>query len=66
MGTKSALDSAIGLPSRPVSAPRMLALLMPEEVRRSFMSAFPAKTAAVPVQTDGGANLIAPGTARYR
>src|SRR4051812_2861786 len=33
----SALDSAIGFPRRPTSAPSMLGLLMPEEVRRSFM-----------------------------
>jgi hypothetical protein len=32
-----ALDSAIGFPSRPTSASSMLGLLMPEEVRRSFM-----------------------------
>src|SRR2546430_79356 len=33
---KSALDSAIGLPSSPTSALEMLGLLMPEEVRRNF------------------------------
>src|SRR4029453_4316939 len=32
-----ALDSAIGFPRRPTSASSMLGLLMPEEVRRSFM-----------------------------
>src|SRR5215211_6345819 len=34
---QSALDSAIGLPSRSTSVSWMLVLLMPLEVRRSFM-----------------------------
>src|SRR6185312_7444998 len=32
-----ALESAMGLPNRSTSASSMLGLLMPEEVRRSFM-----------------------------
>jgi len=36
VGMHRALDSAIGLPSRSMSASRMLAFLMPAEVRRSF------------------------------
>jgi hypothetical protein len=40
VGMKRALDSAIGLPSSWTSASEMLGLLMPEEVRRSFMKPF--------------------------
>src|SRR3954447_2636513 len=36
VGMQRALDSLIGLPSRPTSASGMLAFLMPAEVRRSF------------------------------
>jgi hypothetical protein len=36
-GGDGLLDSAIGFPSRSTSASSMLGLLMPEEVRRSFM-----------------------------
>jgi len=35
-----ALDSAIGLPRRSTSASRMLAFLIPESVRRSFIRPF--------------------------
>src|SRR5688572_18809805 len=37
VGMQSAFDSAIGLPRRSTRASRMLAFLMPAEVRRSFM-----------------------------
>ena len=37
VGMQRALDSAIGLPSRSISAPRMLAFLMPADVRRSLI-----------------------------
>jgi hypothetical protein len=37
VGMQRALDSAIGLPKRPTSASRMLAFLMPAEVRRSLV-----------------------------
>src|SRR5580765_1344125 len=37
VGMQRALDSAIGLPSRSISASRMLAFLMPADVRRSFI-----------------------------
>jgi hypothetical protein len=40
VGTKSALASAIGLPRSSTRAFRMLVLLMPAEVRRSFMISF--------------------------
>jgi hypothetical protein len=40
VGTKRAFASAIGLPRRSTSALRMLVLLMPAEVRRSFMIFF--------------------------
>jgi hypothetical protein len=36
VGMQSALESAIGLPSRSTSASRMLAFLTPADVRRSF------------------------------
>src|SRR5437763_7873708 len=53
---QSALDSAIGLPSKSTSPFSMLALLMPLEVRRSFMvppwelllQAWPSKRVADP------------------
>src|SRR6218665_3345469 len=38
VGTNRALDSAIGLPKRSTNAWWMLVLLMPAEVRRSFMN----------------------------
>ena len=38
VGMQSALDSAIGLPSRSTSASWMLGLVMPTEVRRSLMT----------------------------
>src|SRR5580692_8463321 len=38
VGMQSALDSAIGLPSRSTSASWMLVLVMPAEVRRSLMT----------------------------
>src|SRR5512133_1096306 len=37
VGMQSALDSLMGLPSRSTSASRMLAFLMPADVRRSFI-----------------------------
>src|SRR3954447_23656797 len=37
VGMMRALDSAIGFPRRPTSASSMLGLLMPEEVRRTFI-----------------------------
>src|SRR3954453_14269734 len=37
VGMQRALASAIGLPRRPTSASWMLGLLMPADVRRSFM-----------------------------
>jgi hypothetical protein len=37
VGMKWALDSAIGLPSKSTSAARMLAFLMPADVRSNFM-----------------------------
>src|SRR5205809_8147625 len=37
VGMQRALDSLIGLPSRSTSASRMLAFLMPADVRRSFI-----------------------------
>ncbi len=37
VGMQRALDSAIGLPSRPTSASWMLVFLMPADVRRSFI-----------------------------
>jgi len=40
VGIKSALASAIGLPSMLTNALRMLVLLMPADVRRSFMISF--------------------------
>src|SRR4249920_935357 len=40
VGMKRALDSAIGLPKRSTNALRMLVLLMPAEVRRSFINFF--------------------------
>src|SRR5207253_1364073 len=40
VGMQRALDSAIGLPSRPTSASWMLVFLMPAEVRRSFIMPF--------------------------
>src|SRR4051794_31152672 len=40
---KRALDSAMGFPSRSTSASVMLWLLMPEEVRRSFMKTLPSR-----------------------
>src|SRR5215471_14489299 len=42
VGMQRALDSAIGLPSRPVSASRMLVFLIPADVRRSFTAALPS------------------------
>jgi hypothetical protein len=38
VGMHKALHAAIGLPRRSTSAPRMLAFVIPPEVRRSFMS----------------------------
>jgi len=38
---QSAFDSAIGLPSSSTSASWMLLLLIPEEVRRSFVAQSP-------------------------
>src|SRR5262245_17149823 len=40
VGMQRAFDSAIGLPRRSTSALWMLALVMPAEVRRSFMMPF--------------------------
>src|SRR5882672_10686950 len=40
VGTKRALASAIGLPRRSTNALRMLVLLMPADVRRSFIISF--------------------------
>src|SRR6266496_3861523 len=40
VGMHRALESAIGLPSRPTSASWMLVFLMPAEVRRSLMMPF--------------------------
>src|SRR5215813_5878692 len=40
VGMHSALELAIGLPSRSISASWMLALLMPPEVSRSFTMSF--------------------------
>jgi hypothetical protein len=40
VGTKTALASAIGLPSKSTSALWMLGLLIPAEVRSSFMIFF--------------------------
>jgi hypothetical protein len=37
VGMQSALDSAIGLPSRSTSASWMVVLVMPLDVRRIFM-----------------------------
>ena len=37
VGMQRALDSAIGLPSRPTSASWILVFLMPAEVSRNFM-----------------------------
>src|SRR3954462_3408968 len=37
VGIKRAVDSAIGLPRRPTNALPMLALLIPADVRRSFI-----------------------------
>ncbi len=37
VGMQRALDSAIGLPSRSTSASRMLAFLMPADVRRNLI-----------------------------
>src|SRR5215471_853835 len=42
VGMQRALDSAIGLPSRPVSASWMLVFLIPADVRRSFTVALPS------------------------
>jgi hypothetical protein len=36
VGMQSAVESAIGLPSRPTSASRMLAFVTPPDVRRSL------------------------------
>ena len=47
VGMQRALDSAIGLPRRSTSAPRMLVFLMPAEVRSSFMMPFPSWIAAL-------------------
>src|SRR5215469_13212498 len=44
VGMQRALDSAIGLPSRSTSAPWMLVLLMPAEVRRSLMMTLAVKS----------------------
>ena len=41
VGMQRALDSAIGLPSRPTSALWMLVFLMPADVRRSFIMPLP-------------------------
>src|SRR5438445_2250232 len=41
VGIQRALDSAIGLPSRPTSAFSMLVFLMPADVRRNLMSLSP-------------------------
>src|SRR3954453_6855449 len=51
-----ALDSAIGFPSRPTSASSMLGLLMPDEVRSSFMR----------LETGGAGENSPPGSSLVR
>src|SRR5262245_559319 len=52
VGMHRAVDSAIGLPSRSTSASRMLAFLMPADVRRNFK---------LPPWLDGGSRVLGEG-----